>query len=170
MLNPITIIYDYKIIYLYLCIFIYVVVQLLSYVWLFGRRGLQHVRLLCPLLSPGVCSNSYSLRWWCYLTISSSAAPFSFCLQSFPVAGSVCVCVCVCVCAHSYLTFCEPMDYNPPGSSDHGISQTRILERVAISSFKDLSISISLTSKLCQWGQTFPQDTWLAFNLCWMNE
>ena len=103
MLNPITIIYDYKIIYLYLCIFIYVVVQLLSYVWLFGRRGLQHVRLLCPLLSPRVCSNSYPLSWWCYLTISSSAAPFSFCLQSFPVAGSVCVCVCVCVLTHIWL-------------------------------------------------------------------
>ena len=31
-----------------------------------------------------VCSNSCPLSWWCYLTISSSAAPFSFCLQSFP--------------------------------------------------------------------------------------
>ena len=25
-----------------------------------------------------------SIQWWCYLTISSSASPFSFCLQSFP--------------------------------------------------------------------------------------
>ena len=25
---------------------------------------------------------------WCYLTISPSAAPFSFCLQSFPASGS----------------------------------------------------------------------------------
>ena len=25
---------------------------------------------------------------WCYLTISSSAIPFSFCLQSFPASGS----------------------------------------------------------------------------------
>ena len=39
-------------------------------------------------LSPGVCSNSCSLSWWCYLTISSSATPFSFCLQSFLVSGS----------------------------------------------------------------------------------
>ena len=30
------------------------------------------------------------------------------------------------------LTFCNPMDYSLPGSSLHGISQTRILERVAI--------------------------------------
>ena len=28
------------------------------------------------------------LSWWCYLTISSSAALFSFCLQSFPASGS----------------------------------------------------------------------------------
>ena len=30
------------------------------------------------LHSSGVCSNSRQLRWWCCLTISSSAAPFSF--------------------------------------------------------------------------------------------
>jgi len=51
-------------------------------------HGLQHARLLCPPLSPGVCSDSCPLSWWCYLTISSSAAPFSFCLQSFPASGS----------------------------------------------------------------------------------
>ena len=38
----------------------------------------------CPLLSLGVCSNSRSSIRWCYQTISSSAAPFSFCLQSLP--------------------------------------------------------------------------------------
>ena len=32
---------------------------------------LQHSRLPCPLLSPGVCSNSYLLSWWCHPTISS---------------------------------------------------------------------------------------------------
>ena len=49
---------------------------------------LQHTRLPCPLLSPRVCSNSCSLSQWCYLTISSSAALFSSCPQSFPEAGS----------------------------------------------------------------------------------
>ena len=39
-----------------------------------------------------VCSNSSPLSWWCYLTISSSAAPLSFCLQSFfPASGSFAV-------------------------------------------------------------------------------
>ena len=50
--------------------------------------GLQRTRLLCPLLSPGVCSNSCLLGQWCYLTISSSAVLFSFCLQSFSTSGS----------------------------------------------------------------------------------
>ena len=35
--------------------------------------------------------------------------------------------------AQSCLTLCDPMDYSPPGSSVHGISQARILEWVAIS-------------------------------------
>ena len=51
-------------------------------------HGLQHARLPCPSLSPEVYSDSCPLSWWCPLTISSSASPFSFCLQSFPVLGS----------------------------------------------------------------------------------
>ena len=39
-------------------------------------------------VSPRVCSDSCPLSWWCYLTIFPSAAPFSFCLQSFPASGS----------------------------------------------------------------------------------
>ena len=46
---------------------------------------LQHARLLCLPLSPGVCRNSCPPSQWCYITISSSAAPF-FCLQSFPAS------------------------------------------------------------------------------------
>ena len=50
--------------------------------------GLQRLRFLCPSLSLEVCSNSCPLSLWCYLTISSSAALFSFCLQFFPASGS----------------------------------------------------------------------------------
>ena len=32
---------------------------------------------------------SIELVRWCYLSISSSAAPFSFCLQPFPASGSI---------------------------------------------------------------------------------
>ena len=49
---------------------------------------LQHTRLPCPSLSPRVCSDSCALSQWCYLTISSSAAHFSFCFQSVPASGS----------------------------------------------------------------------------------
>ena len=49
---------------------------------------MQHTRLPCPSLSPGVCSNSCPLSWWCYPTISFSVAPFSSCSQSFPAPGS----------------------------------------------------------------------------------
>ena len=46
------------------------------------------------------------------------------------------------ICAkslQSYPTFCNPMDWDPPGSSVHGILHTRILELVAISSAKESS-------------------------------
>ena len=42
----------------------------------------------CPSLSPGVCSNSCPLSWWCHPTNLPSAAPFSLCPQSFPASGS----------------------------------------------------------------------------------
>ena len=50
-------------------------------------QGLQHARLPCPL-SPGVCSNSYPLSWWCPPIISSSVTSFSSCLQSSPASRS----------------------------------------------------------------------------------
>ena len=49
---------------------------------------LQHTRLPCPSLSPGVCLNSHPLSQWCHAIISSSVAPFSSCPQSFPASGS----------------------------------------------------------------------------------
>ena len=49
---------------------------------------LQHARLPCPSLSPGVCSNSCPLCQWCHPTISCSVSPFSSCPQSFPTSGS----------------------------------------------------------------------------------
>ena len=51
-------------------------------------HGLQHTRSPCPSPSPGVCPSSGPLSRWCYLPISSSAAPFSFYTQSFPASGS----------------------------------------------------------------------------------
>ena len=44
--------------------------------------------LLCPSLSPGVCSNSCLSSWRCHPTISSSVNPFSSRPQSFPASES----------------------------------------------------------------------------------
>ena len=62
------------------------VVQSLSWSVSSLPHGLQHPKLLS--LSPGVCSDSCPLSGWFHWTISSSAAPFSFCLHSFPASGS----------------------------------------------------------------------------------
>ena len=51
-------------------------------------HGLQHARPPYPSPSPGACSNSCPSSWWCHPTISSSIAPFSSRLQSFPASGS----------------------------------------------------------------------------------
>ena len=48
----------------------------------------QHSRPPCPSPTPGVYPNSCPKRRWCDLTISSSAVPFSSCIQSFPTSGS----------------------------------------------------------------------------------
>ena len=46
----------------------------------------------------------------------------------------MCMQKCCCLVAKSYLTLCDPMDCSPPRSFVHGISQARILERLAIPS------------------------------------
>ena len=48
-------------------------------------HGLQHARFPCASPSPGVCSNSSSLSWWCLPNILPAVVPFS-CLLSFPVS------------------------------------------------------------------------------------
>ena len=42
--------------------------------------------------------------------------------------GIVCVCVRACVFSCLVMSLCDPVDYSPPGSSVHGVSQARILE------------------------------------------
>ena len=51
-------------------------------------HGLQHARLPCPSTTPGACSNSCPLSWWCHPIIPSSVTPFFSCPQSFPASGS----------------------------------------------------------------------------------
>ena len=54
----------------------------------FQLHELQHSRLPCLSLSPGVCLDSCPLSRRFHPTISSSFAPFSSCPQSFPASGS----------------------------------------------------------------------------------
>ena len=54
----------------------------------FQSHGLQHARSPFPSPTPGVYSNPCPLSLWCHPIISSSAIPFSSCLQSFPTSES----------------------------------------------------------------------------------
>ena len=63
-------------------------VQSLSHVRIFVTPWTVANQSPLSLLSPGVCSNACPLSQWCHLTISSSAAPFFFWLQSFPASAS----------------------------------------------------------------------------------
>ena len=69
-----------------LCLLLFSCSVVSDYLW---SCGLQHARLPCPSPSPRACSNSCSLTQWCHPTISCSAIPFSSCLQSFPISGSI---------------------------------------------------------------------------------
>ena len=55
----------------------------------------------------------------------------------------------------SCLTLCDPTDYSLPGSSIHGILQTRILEPVAISFSRGSSRSRDQTRVSCIAGRFF---------------
>ena len=60
-----------------------------------------------------------------------------------------------CVCAQSCPALCNPMDYSPPGSSVHGIFQTRILEQVVICFPRGSSWPRDLTYISCVAGGFF---------------
>ena len=86
-------------------------------------HGLQYTRLPCPSLSPGVCSNSCPLSWWCCLTITSSATLLSFCLQSYD---------CIIFCLPGFLfSLCLPLlwtakAYHSEKAWDTGVTKSQI--------------------------------------------
>ena len=55
----------------------------------------------------------------------------------------------------SGLTLCDPMDCSPPGSSVHGIFQTRVLEWVAMPSSRGFSQPVDRTPVSCTAGGFF---------------
>ena len=64
------------------------VVQLISYVQLFATPWTTVRQAPLSFIVSQSLLRFMSTGAVCYLTISSSAAPFSFCLQSFPASGS----------------------------------------------------------------------------------
>ena len=57
--------------------------------------------------------------------------------------------VCTCSVTKVYLTLCDSLDCSLPGFSVHGISQSRILEWIAISSSRDLPNPRIKLSQIC---------------------
>ena len=66
----------------------HVVIQLLSHVQLFETPWTAAHQASLSFTTSQNCSNSCPLSWWHHPIISSSAIPFSSCLQSFSVSGS----------------------------------------------------------------------------------
>jgi len=65
----------------------FVVVEALSHVRLFATPWARaHQTLLSSAISQSLLQ-LMPLNRWCHITISFSAAPFTFCLQSFPASG-----------------------------------------------------------------------------------
>ena len=65
-----------------------VVLQLLSSVWPFATPWTVACQVPLSFTISQSLLKFMSLSQWCYLTISYFAAPFSFCLQSFPLLES----------------------------------------------------------------------------------
>ena len=57
----------------------------LRHVWLIATRWTAARQIHLSPLSPRICSITCPSSQWCQPTISFSAIPFSFCLQSLPV-------------------------------------------------------------------------------------
>ena len=64
------------------------VVQSLSRVRLFATPWTAACQASLSITNSQSLLNPCPLSWWCHPTISSSAAPLSFCLPSFPASGS----------------------------------------------------------------------------------
>ena len=114
-------------------------------------HGLQHTRLPCPSLFPGVGSESHSLIQWCHPTISFSVAPFSCSLTIKKLKWSENESE----VAQSWPTLWDPMDCSLPGSSIHGIFEARVLEWVAIFFFGGPSQPRDRTLVSCIVGRCF---------------
>ena len=93
------------------------------------RGILENTGMDCHFLVQGIFPdqrfNPHLLHWQ-----ADSLSPSS-------QRSHICVCVCACVkFLQLCLTLCDHMDCSPPGSSVNGILQARILEWIAMPSFR----------------------------------
>ena len=93
---------------------------------LFPRFGFPHQRLLL-IQQFSFLSSIHDT----FLLILSLSLPF-FAIYNFSSLHIVSTAVLLQFSLKSCLTFCDPMDFSPPGSSGHGNLQARILEWLAI--------------------------------------
>ena len=111
---------------------------------------------LCMDRNQGTCGEAGHAshgKWVAKLMLGNwpqppSVLPYALPDRSLGEGESVCgnklpptsgFCVCVCWVTKSCPTLCDPMDCSPPGSSDHGTFQARVLTWVDISSSRGSS-------------------------------
>ena len=126
---------------------------------LFGTRFIQHRNgriTLCLSLSSS-CIPVYSASLPSPLSLS---LPLPLPLLLLPLSVSTWILIysrvfLCCSVTQSCLTLCDPVNYSPPGSSVHGISQARILEWVSIPFSRGSSQPRDRTPLSCIAGRFF---------------
>ena len=133
---------------------------------LWGSRTQNFDRRIAIVWAPGCMDSTYiKVHVRSYRSLSSvidDTLLFIFCMH-------------MCLVAKSCPTLCNPMDFNPPGSSVHGIFQARILEWVVISSSRESSqpgdqTCISCTGRqiLYHWAITW-KAPFTFLTIIWLN-
>ena len=86
-------------------------------------HGLQHARLLCPSLSPRICSNSCWLSWLCHPTISSSVNALLLLPSLFPSIRGFSNELALCIKCPNYWNFSFSIS---PSNEYSGLTSFRI--------------------------------------------
>ena len=115
-----------------------------------------------PFASLSVFPTFKPLSTTFWLSDSMGLIPFFFFFFKCPHVCGVCVCLCV-LATRSCPILCYPMDYSPPGSSVHGILQTRILEWVAIMLSKLSQTEKDMLHGVCDIPCVVCFSAWLIF-------
>ena len=139
-------------------------------------QGLQHVGLLFPSPSPGVCSNSRPLTQQCYLTMSSFTTTLSFFLQSFPASGASPKSWLFLSSGQSIGTSAPALPVNMQGWFPLGLTVllsllpkglSRVFSSTTVRKYQFFSIPPSLWSTLTSVHDYWKNHSFDYMNLCW---